>query len=83
MMVMAGCPETDETETVTHHTALSILKELHWLPIEQRVTSKVLLLAYMKVYMTLQKYLSNLLVRYILCQVLYSSDKYPKSKCTY
>ena len=41
-----------------------ILKELHWLPIEQRVAFKVLLLAYKGLNGLAPKYISDMLVRY-------------------
>ena len=53
-----------------------ILKELHWLPIEQRVSFKVLLLAYEGLYGLVPKHLSDMLVRYIPCRILRYRDKY-------
>ena len=53
-----------------------ILKELHWLPIEQRVAFKVLLLAYKGLNGLAPKYISDMLVRYTPCRVLRSSDRH-------
>ena len=53
-----------------------ILKELHWLPIEQRVAFKVLLLAYKGLNGLAPKYISDMLVRYTPCRVLHSSDRH-------
>ena len=53
-----------------------ILKELHWLPIEQRVAFKVLLLAYKGLNGLAPKCISDMLVRYTPCRVLRSSDRH-------
>ena len=53
-----------------------ILKELHWLSIEQRVAFKVLLLAYKGLNGLAPKYISDMLVRYTPCRVLRSSERH-------
>ena len=53
-----------------------ILKELHWLPIEQRVAFKVLLLAYKGLNGLAPKYISDMLVRYTPYRVLRFSDRH-------
>ena len=65
-----------------------ILKELHWLPIEQRVTFKVLLLAYKGLNGLAPEYIRQMLIPYTPSRALRSSSKHllytPKtSKKTY
>ena len=53
-----------------------ILQKLHWLPVEQRVIFKVLLLTYKALNNLSPVYISNLLVRYEPSRNLRSTDKY-------
>ena len=53
-----------------------ILQKLHWLPVEQRVTFKVLLLIYKALNNLAPVYISNLLARYEPVRKLRSTDKY-------
>ena len=53
-----------------------ILQKLHWLPVEQRVIFKVLLLTYKALNNLASVYISNLLVRYEPSMNLRSTDKY-------
>ena len=53
-----------------------ILQKLHWLPVEQRVIFKVLLLTYKALNNLAPVYISNLLVQYEPSRNLRSTDKY-------
>ena len=53
-----------------------ILQKLHWLPVEQRVIFKVLLLTNKAINNLAPVYISNLLVRYEPSRNLRSADKY-------
>ena len=53
-----------------------ILQKLHWLPVEQRVTFKVLLLIYKALNNLAPVYISNLLAQYEPLRKLRSTDKY-------
>ena len=53
-----------------------ILQKLYWLPVEQRVIFKVLLLTYKAINNLAPVYISNLLVRYEPSRNLRSADKY-------
>lgn len=53
-----------------------VLKELHWLPVEQRVTFKVLLLTFKALNGLVPLYLSQLIVPYSPTRNLRSASKH-------
>ena len=53
-----------------------VLKSLHWLPVEHRITFKVLLLTYKAINNLAPSYLSHLLVHYNPTRSLRSAEKY-------
>ena len=52
-----------------------ILKDLHWLPVRERINFKLLLLTWKALNGTAPSYISNLLVPYQPIRILRSSDK--------
>ena len=53
----------------------SVLQDLHWLPVEQRISFKILLLAYKAQHGTAPTYLSSILLPYTPSRPLRSQDK--------
>ena len=51
-----------------------VLKELHWLPVRQRISFKVLVLTYQTLHGTAPQYMTDLLSRYQPTRSLRSSD---------
>ena len=88
--LLYGCPSTllrklqlvqnssarliTNTKRTDHITP--VLKELHGLPIEQRITFKVLLLTYRAIHGTSPNYISNLITRYAPVRVLRSGEAF-------
>ena len=54
---------------------IDILKELHWLPVKKRIIFKIVLLVFKCLRNEGPSYLSDLLVPYQPCRVLWSSEK--------
>ena len=52
-----------------------VLKELHWLPVKQRIIFKILLFTYKALNALAPQYISDLLVQYKLPRALRSSDR--------
>ena len=58
-----------------HHHISPILRKLHWLPVNQRITYKIAVLCYKSVNFKQPSYLSDLLTPYQPTRNLRSSDK--------
>ena len=52
-----------------------VLRELHWLPVKQRIIFKILLFTYKALNVLAPQYISDFLVQYIPPRALRSSDK--------
>jgi hypothetical protein len=62
------------TGSKSHEHITPVLKELHWLPVESRITFKVLLLVYKAIHTQIPSYIHELLKEYIPPRTLRSSD---------
>ena len=51
--------------TSKHEHISPVLQELHWLPVEQRIISKILLMIFKRLNGIAPSYLSDLVTRYI------------------
>ena len=60
-----------------------ILKDLHWLPVRERINFKLLLLTWKAINGLAPSYISNLLVPYKPVRALRSSDKHLLIDCSY
>ena len=60
--------------TPKHEHISPVLQELHWLPVEQRIISKILLMTFERLNGIAPSYLSDLVTRYILRRNLRSAD---------
>ena len=64
------------TSSVIYYLLRPVLKELHWLPVEQRITFKVLLLTFKALNNLAPPYLSQLIVPYNPTRNLRSASKH-------
>ena len=54
-----------------------VLRELHWLPVEHRISYKILLLSYKELNGHASQYLAALISKYVSPRPLRSEDQYP------
>ena len=64
------------TKTRKFDNITPILKDLHWLPVHERINFKLLLLTWKAIKWTAPSYIANLLVPYQPVRALRSSDKH-------
>ena len=65
----------EETVVLLYDRITPVLKELHWLPVKQRIIFKILLFTYKAQNALVPQYISDFLVQYKPSRALRSSDK--------
>ena len=63
------------TRTRKFDSITPVLKQLHWLPVKQRISYKILLLIFKALYGIAPRYISDLLTQYVPIRTLRSLDK--------